>query len=295
MTGPSPYVRRRWLAEEIRRLRREHGCKAANLARAVGFPAQQLSALENARRGPDIDLVSGICDYLQVGPKRRDDIITAATDGWARGWWDEQTAQMGERQARYADLESGTAAIAEYALALIPGLLQTAEFANARIRSDPARQPEQVNPLVAVAARVRRQSSLLAAHGPVYEVVIDESAVRRCAAERYIVAEQLRHIIALCRAHDSLTVRILPISAMMKGHSAPRSAYSIYRYRDRHQTLAVAVDTLTTDLVFTEPAEVDAYRHLHSRLKAASLSPEESISMLTTIADRFSNLEGVAA
>jgi transcriptional regulator with XRE-family HTH domain len=295
VTGPSPYVRRRWLAEEIRRLRREHGCKAADLARAVGFPAQQLSALENAHRGPDIDLVSGICDYLQVGPRRRNDIITAATDGWARGWWDEQADQMGQRQARYADLESGTAAIAEYALALIPGLLQTAEFADARIRSDPARQPDQVDPVVAVTARARRQSSLLAAEGPIYDVVIDESAVRRCAADRYIVAEQLRHIIALCRAHGSLTVRVLPVSAMMKGHSAPRSAYSIYRYRDRHATLAVAVDTLTTDLVFTEATEVDAYRHLHSRLKAASLGPEESIHLLSSIADQFSTIEGVAA
>lgn len=295
MTGPSPYVRRRWLAEEIRRLRHEHGYKAVDLARAVGFPPRQLSALENAHRGPDIDLVSGVCDYLQVGLRRRDDIITAATDGWARGWWDEQTDQMGERQARYADLESGTAAIAEYALALIPGLLQTAAFANARIRSDPARHSEQVDPAIAVAARTRRQNLLLATDGPTYDVVIDESAVRRCAADRHIVAEQLRHIIALCRAHDSLTVRILPISAMMKGHSAPRSAYSIYRYKDRHATLAVAVDTLTIDLVFTKPTDVDAYRRLHSRLKAAALGHEESIRLLSSIAEQFSTIEGVAA
>ncbi|XVU28146.1 helix-turn-helix domain-containing protein [Actinoplanes sp. CA-054009] len=295
MAGPSPYVRRRSLAKEIRRLRGEHGCNAADLARAVGFTPQHLSAIENARIRPDLDLVSGICDYLQVGSNRRDDIITAATDGWARGWWESQADQIGTRQALYADLESGTAAIAEYAFSLIPGLLQTAEFADARIRSDPGRQSEQVDPVMAVAARAHRQQMLLAAEGPRYDVVIDEFAVRRCAADRHIVGKQLRHIVDLCRAHGSVTVRILPVSAVIKGHSAPRSAHSIYKYRDRHATLAVAVDTLTTDLVFTEVTEIDAYKHLHSRLKAASLSPEESVRMLDSIAEQPSSTEGVAA
>jgi hypothetical protein len=250
--------------------------------------------VENAHLGPDIDLVSGICDYLQVGPKRRDDIISAATDGWARGWWEPLADQMGQRQARYADLESGTDAISEYAL-LIPGVLQTKEFADARIRSDPGRQPEQVDPVVAVAARTRRQQLLLDADGPRYDVVIDECAIRRYAADQSVVAGQIRHIIGVCRMHKSVTVRILPVSAMIKGHSAPRSAYSIYRYRDRHATLAVAVDTLTTDLVFTTPTEIDAYRQLHSRLKAASLSPEESLVMLGAVAEQLSSIEGVAA
>ena len=295
MTGPSPYVRRRWLGQAIRRLRDEHGCRADELARAVGFPRQQLSALENGHVGPDIDLVSGICDYLQVGPKRRAAIISAATDGWARGWWEEHRDGMGDRQARFADLESGTSAIAEYALALIPGLLQTAAFADARMRSDPGRQPEQFDPVVAVEARACRQRMLMAAVGPSYDVVVDETAVRRCAAEPTVVAEQLRHIIALCTAHRCITVRVLPISAAIKGHSAPRSAYSIYRYRNLDETLAVAVDTLTTDLILTEPDEINDYRHLHSRLKAASLSPEGSLRMLSEIADQLSPIKLVSA
>lgn len=295
MTGPSPYIRRRWLAEEIRRLRGEHGCNAADLARAVGFTPQQLSAVENARLGPDIDLVSGICDYLQVGQKRRDDIISAATDGWARGWWVTQANQIGNRQALYADLESGTSAIAEYAFALIPGLLQTAEFADARMRSDPGRQSDKFDPVLAVAARARRQQLLIADDGPDYDVVVDECAVRRCAAERNVVAEQLRHIIVLSKTNPSITVRVLPGSAAIKGHSAPQSAYSIYRYRDRHASQAVAVDTLTRDLIISESIEIDAYRHLHSRLKAASLSCEASIQMISSIADQLSTVEGAAA
>lgn len=295
MTVPSPFVRRHWLAREIRRLRHEHACSGDQLAEAAGIPRHQLRDLENGRKGPDIDVVAAVCDYLSVGSRRREEIMHAAADGWSVGWWEACAARMGHRQARYADLESGTQAIEEYALGLIPGLLQTADFASARMRSDPARQTADFDPDAAVAARAHRQRLLLAESGPRYDLVLDEFAVRRCAADPAVVAAQLRHIADLCARHPSITVRILPIDAPIKGHRAPRSAYSIYRYRDEHGTLAVAVDTLTTDLVLTELADVDAYLSLHSRLKAAALTPRASMQMLATIAPRLCPTEGAAA
>ncbi|GAA1563419.1 helix-turn-helix transcriptional regulator [Dactylosporangium maewongense] len=267
---------------------------AEPLARAVGFPRQQLSALENGHLGPDIDLVSAICEYLTVGIKRRTAIMDAAADGWARGWWDADTQRMGVRQALYADLESGTTTIAEYALALVPGLLQTAGFADARLRSDPTRYPETFDPAAAVAARAHRQELLLASGGPRYEVVLDEFAIRRCAAEPGVVADQLRHIVAVCAARATVTVQVLPMNAPIKGHSAPRSAYSIYRY-GVEPGVAVAVDTLTKDLVLTEPDEIDPYLSLHRRLKAAALASEASLRLLHAAAQELSPIEGAAA
>ncbi|MFG2042120.1 helix-turn-helix domain-containing protein [Dactylosporangium sp. NPDC048998] len=295
MTRPSPYVRRQWLGREIRRLRDEHGIASEPLARAVGFPRQQLSALDNGRLGPDIDMVSAICDYLAVGANRRAAIMDAAADGWARGWWVPEAERMGFRQATYADLESGTKSIAEYALALPPGLLQTAAFAEARIRSTAAGHTDVFDPAAAVAARAYRQRLLLAVDGPQYDVVLDEFAIRRCAAEPQIVADQLRHIVAVCTTYASVVVRVLPIDASIRGHSAPRSAYSIYRYRGAPGSIAVAVDTLTKDLIHTDPHEIDPYLSLHRRLKAAALAPEPSIRLLRAAAQELSPVEGAAA
>ncbi|MFJ8577936.1 Scr1 family TA system antitoxin-like transcriptional regulator [Micromonospora sp. NPDC093277] len=295
MNRPSPYVRRQWLGREIRRLREEHGLTGETVARAVGFPRQQLSALENGHLGPDIDLVSGICDYLSVGVNRRGAIMDAAADGWTRGWWTGDAERMGIRQAIYADLESGTKTITEYAMALIPGLLQTSAFADARLRSDPARHGDRFDPAAAVAARARRQSLALAAGGPGYEAVIDEIAIRRCAADPVVVADQLRHVVAVCANHPSVSVQVLPVDASIRGHSAPRSAYSIYRYRDPQSSHAVAVDTLTKDLIHTGPGEIDPYLSLHSRLKAAALSPDASIRLLHAAAEHLAPTEGVPA
>ncbi|MEU7171561.1 MULTISPECIES: helix-turn-helix domain-containing protein [Micromonospora] len=294
MNRPSPYVRRRWLGREIRRLREEHGVTGESLARALGFPRQQISALENGHLGPDIDLVSGICDYLAVGVNRRTAIMDAAADGWARGWWVAEAERMGIRQAIYADLESGTKTITEFAISLIPGLLQTPAFADARLRSEPARHGDRFDPAAAVAARARRQGLVLAAGGPRYEAVIDEIAIRRRAADPLVVAEQLRHVVSLCANHPSVIVQVLPVDASIRAHSAPRSAYSIYRYRDPHGSRAVAVDTLTHDVIHIDPDELDPYVNLHSRLKAAALSPESSIRLLRAAAENLTPTEGAS-
>ncbi|MFY1595928.1 helix-turn-helix domain-containing protein [Micromonospora sp. WMMD737] len=292
MNRSSPYVRRRWLGREIRRLREEHGVTGESIARALGFPRQQISALENGRLGPDIDLVSGICDYLAVGVNRRAAIVDAAADGWARGWWVADAERMGIRQATYADLESGTETITEYAISLIPGLLQTPAFANARLRSEPGRHGDRFDPAAAVAARARRQSLVLAVGGPQYAAVIDESAIRRRAADPVVVAEQLRHVVAVCTNNPSVVVQVLPADTSIRGHSAPRSAYSIYRYRDAHGSQAVAVDTLTRDMIHTDPDELDPYVSLHGRLKAAALSAESSIRLLRAAAESLAPTKG---
>ncbi|GGM84998.1 DUF5753 domain-containing protein [Dactylosporangium sucinum] len=245
--------------------------------------------------GPDIDLVSGICDYLSVGANRRAAIIDAATDGWARGWWAADAELMGTRQAAYADLESGTDTISEYAFALVPGLLQTAAFANARLRCEPARHSDHFDPAAAVAARSKRQQLLLAPDGPRYDVVLDEAAIRRYAAEPHVVAEQLRHIVAVCSEHSNVTVRVLPIGMPIVGHSAPRSAYSIYRYRDAQHSVAVAVDTLVEDLIHTEPSQIDPYAHLHARLRAAALTTDASLHLLHAVGQDLTPTTGAAA
>lgn len=294
MTVPSPYVRRHWLAQEIRRLRQDHHCSGDDLARAVKFPRNHLTWLENAHIGPDIDLVTAICDYLRVEPGRRQTIISAATDGWTEGWWEFDSPGMGRRQALHADLESGTRTIFEYALALPPGLLQTSEFADARARSDPGRQAGDFDPAKAVAARKRRQEKLLAPSGPRYELVLDAFAVERLGAEPGVVAAQLRYIVALCSTYESITVRILPVNAPIKNHSAPQSAYSIFQYRDEHDTLAVIANTLDMDIVIVDRARIGHYLDLHSRLEAAALSPDESAHLLEAAASRIERTGGMS-
>jgi hypothetical protein len=60
----------------------------------------------------------------------------------------------------------------------------------------------------------------------------------------------------------------------------PQSAFSIYAYPDPGDPTVVAVDTVTSDLIVTDEAQVSRYEQLYDRLRDAALSPAASADFL---------------
>ena len=288
----SPYVRRRRLAMEILRLRDEYGYSADRLANAVGVKRQTISRIENGHVRPDPDLIMRILAVFNVGEKRWAQIMTIAREAQERGWWERHAEQMGPRQALAASLESGAQRISEYQMTLLPGLLQTPAFSQARVHADPSAHTGGVEPARALEARITRQRLLERPSGPVYEVVVDELAIRRFAAPAAVVGGQLRHLADLGRTQERVTIRVLPIAASIAGHVVPRSAFSIYRYPDSADPIVVSVDTITSDLVLTDAVDVGHYLTLYDRLRAAALTPEQTIDFLAAVAEELPEHQG---
>ncbi|MFI5492273.1 Scr1 family TA system antitoxin-like transcriptional regulator [Actinoplanes sp. NPDC051859] len=288
----SPYVRRRRLAMEILRLRDEYGFSADRLASAVGVKRQTISRIENGHVRPDPDLIMRILAVFNVGEKRWAQIMTIAREAQERGWWERHAEQMGPRQALSASLEAGAHRICEYQMTLLPGLLQTPAFSQSRVHADPSAHTQGVDPARALEARLTRQRLLERPGGPTYEVVIDELAIRRFAAPARVIRGQLRHLADLGRTHDRVTIRVLPIAASIAGHVVPRSAFSIYRYPDSADPIVVSVDTITSDLVLTEAVEVGHYLTLYDRLRAAALTPEQTLDFLAAVAEELPEHQG---
>ncbi|WP_328468797.1 helix-turn-helix transcriptional regulator [Actinoplanes sp. NBC_00393] len=291
----SPYVRRHRLAAELIRLREEHGYSTQRLAKAIGIPRQRISQLQNGHLRPDLDDILRILDVFGVGERRWEQILTIARDAQERGWWEKFREEMGARQALIADLEAGARAIAEYQMTLLPGLLQLPAFTEVRARADRGAYPEHFDPSRALEARAVRQRVLERAGGPTYEVIIDELAVRRHAAPRDIVRAQLSHLVRLGQHRKKITIRILPLATSIPGHLVPRSAFFTYRYPDPGDPIVVAVDTVTSDLVLTQPADTAPYLDLYQRLQQAALSPAESLAFLTDAAAELMDHTGSPA
>lgn len=292
----SPYVRRQRLARELRQLREATDLTHAQLAHRLGQSRMKITRLENGHTIRDEQTtVMRIIDELGVHGERWTQIMALARDASERGWWASSAPAMGARQALYADLEAGAAAIAEFQL-FIPGLLQTPQFAHQRQLAETEIGPVTFSTQQAVEARQMRQRMLRRPEGPSYEVVLDEIAVRRLPASPQVMAAQLEHLMALAE-EPKITVRVLPVSAQIEGHVMPRSAFSLYTYPDPQDPQVVAVDTVTTDLVLsslTEDAQVKRYLTLYERLRRAALSPPESMSLLTAVTTELTTTHGAA-
>jgi transcriptional regulator with XRE-family HTH domain len=290
----STYVRRHRLASELEALRKKQKMLTDPLARAARIPRTTVSRLENARMRPDPNDVLKILKALDVTGEPWQRVMTIAREASERGWWESWANEMGTRQALYANLEAGASMIREYQMTLLPGLLQTSEFTQARAGVDKADWSAQFDPDRATEARVTRQRMLHRPDGPTYEVVIDELAVRRPAAADAVQRDQLAHIVHL--ANDpKITVRVLPVDVRIEGHMVPRSGFSIYNYPDPLDPVVVAVDTVTDDLVLTDPAAVAHYLDLYERINGAALGPAPSARFLLDSAAKIPILTGKAA
>jgi transcriptional regulator with XRE-family HTH domain len=274
----SPYVRRLRLAAELRGLRAEAGLTHEQLAKKIGQSRAQISRLENGHV-VDQDDVMKILDALEVDGDRWMGIMTIAREAGERGWWESNRA-MGERQALYANLEAGAETIREFQMTFMPGLLQTAEFARARVEAERLTGPVNYRLDKAVEAKLGRQRMLRRPGGPRYEVIIDEVAVRRLSAPPEVVKAQLYNLTATVNGNAKITVRILPVRVEIDGYSVPRSAFSIYTFRDPGDPTVVTVDTVTDDLLLTEEPDVALYEDIYSRLAKAALSVEDSIDFM---------------
>ena len=283
----SPYVRKLRLAAEMRQLRAEARLTADQLARRIGRSRADISRLETAQLADQADVIK-ILDALGVDGDRWTELVTIAREAGSRGWWESEKT-MGSRQALTADLEAGASSIREYHQTFVPGLLQIPEFVGARAAAFPALEPITTSTIEGMlAGRAGRQRMLRRPGGPTLEVIMDEVAVHRLAAPSDVVKQQLDHLAAEVNGNPKITLRVLPVHAQIKDFTVPRCTFSAYTYPDPGDPAVVAIDTVTSDLILTDPDQVAPYDRLFERLRDAALSPEDSLDLVAKAAASIS-------
>ncbi|WP_245637872.1 helix-turn-helix domain-containing protein [Actinomadura rubrobrunea] len=289
---PSPYVRRRRLAAELRRLREERGLTAEELGQVLFHSRTKITRLENAQVRPNLAEIMDLLERLEVTGPRYDKILRLARDAAAKGWWDRYGASMGPRQRLAADLESNADTIRGYDQSAFPALLQIPEYVDALVELDERQGTLDYRPDRMAHARTQRQQRLLQPGGPTYEAILDESMIHRLAVPPEIKAAQLRHITTLVSSEEHIRVMVLPSDKPIPGGFLPKASFYLYTFPEPGDPPLVVVDTITTDLILTQRNEVKRYTDMYDRLREAALSPDDSIAFLKRVADRLTDQAG---
>jgi transcriptional regulator with XRE-family HTH domain len=278
----SPYVRARRFGREIRQARKDAGFTSNEaLAKAVGVNRTQIQRLESAAedgRKTNLELVKRVLPVVGVdeGSSRWHDLMKIAYDANEDGWWRSRIYnRMGERQARWANLEYGARKIQVYEPTNIPGLLQTAAYA-AALAATFQSEGEPLDGDAVVAGRMRRQEQVRSAE---LDIIVEEIAIRRLIVPAEVMVGQLRHLLDL-GSSDRVSLRVLPTDAPMLGVRWPREPFNILTYQDPSDPVVVAIEQVGDDAVLIEPTEVNPYERLFSRCKDAAMSPTETAQYL---------------
>ena len=175
MTGTSPTARQCELGTRLRGLRGEHGMTVEEVAAKLLSSATKISRLETAARRPSLRDVRGLCALYEVDEPTAVELMKLAREARQQGWW---TQYDNLNLDPLIGLEQEASAISCFSMYYMPGLLQTADYAQGIIKTVAPKMETQVVKQ-RVEARLRRQQLLDNDHRPRYHVLLDEAVTRR--------------------------------------------------------------------------------------------------------------------
>ncbi|MET7877222.1 helix-turn-helix domain-containing protein [Micromonospora profundi] len=285
--APSPIMRRRRLGLELRRLREAAGFTGDQVIERIGWAsASKLSRLENGRSRPDPQDVAVLLDLYGADAALHDELLGIAGEaGDMRGWL-KNFPVMTQQQRSWAELEAGCAEISEYNPVLVPGLLQTAGYAQVRIVSarqvaESAGEPKPGDePDTEVQARLARQSLLTREpHAPRYTAVLEEAALGRRAGPPEVLHDQLVQLCELALL-PNVTLHVLLRDTQIGDWYLPPTAFSLYRFADPLDPETLAIEGGFTDVMSTEVNTLNRYKVVFEWLCTAALDASDTLSWL---------------
>src|SRR5262249_45069203 len=157
---PGPSVRSRRLVMLLSKLRVERGLNRGDLAKAVGMSPSKITRIESMESGIYNDDLLRLLDFYHISGSRRVELLDLSRHAEERAWLSSaQDTNLPEDWQAWVDLEAEASAIFSYQLLVIPGLLQTAEYARAIIQTTGVNpSPSDVDKLVTT--RMTRQTRL---------------------------------------------------------------------------------------------------------------------------------------
>lgn len=254
---------------EVRRAREAIGMTQSELGALVPCDKSVVSRVEAGLVAPD-ESFARACDvaFPQMG-------------GWfMRFWKDSQTWSEAFPAAfrEFATYEAAAIALWTFQHTLMPGLLQTENYARAVLERHPGTTPEQVTERVA--ARMARQSVLDRDRPPRFWVLLDENVLHREVGGTKIMHDQISHLAGMAR-RPNITVQFLPRTG---AHVGLQGAFVMAETPDAQVVnLEHFADGMTTD----SPAIVAMANERLDILRTEAYRGSESLTLMEEMAEKW--------
>lgn len=265
----------RGLAGELRFLRKERGLTCQVVADQLGWQASKMSRMETGQQGITVaDLASLLTIYRVLG-KERERLLRMVERQDEPGQW-ETYSTLSEESKTLLRIEPDACAIVDVEPLVIPGLVQTADYCQAVMKSCNV-PPDDIGPRVG--ARLARQAVLANEDSLTFVMIVDEIPLRRVQGSRKVMARQLRVLLEAAE-RPNVTLRILPFS--LGGHSGLDGSFMVIDFPRNKST--VYLDHKISGVFLEEEDQIDYYRGEAVKLADIALSPTESVEFVATIA-----------
>jgi transcriptional regulator with XRE-family HTH domain len=280
-------VYRRQLATRLRELREASGLTLTEVSEQIEVNQGSLSRIETGERGTTPVLVRALLDcYAVTDTELRDDILdlVRADKEQQKPWWRKySTVLTPTRYDGYLALEAGAVALANYQPLLVPGLLQTEDYARAVIaQMRPDLGADQVDALVKV--RMERQESRLSGERPAeLRAVLDEGVLHRVIGSPGVMRQQFERL-AQVGEQPNVTIQLLPFA--LGAHPRLYGPFVILTFPQPTAPL-VWLENPNNSVYLESQSDVQNYTDTFDQLRASALSPAETLTRLIRTAEEL--------
>jgi transcriptional regulator with XRE-family HTH domain len=256
-------------AAELAAARQHAGLTQDGLAARVHFSASTITMVETGRRPPSLEFARALDKGLK----------TPGT--FERLYHVVQSLPLPAWFRPFAEVEASAAELCLWEHAVIPGLLQTEDYARALLVTELNTNDDGLDALVA--ARMARQSVLARESGPpLVWALIDESALMRCVGGRAVMRDQLLHLVKASAA-PAITVQVVPLAT--GAHPGMSGSCAVAVPAEGAKT--AYVETLADGYILEESAAVRRVSVRFDTLRAAALPAMASAELITRRAEDY--------
>lgn len=276
-TEYGPMSARRALAQKLAAHRERLKLRGSDVAESVGKSASWVSRMEKGEHQIGVDAVVLLSTVYQFSDAELEQLKDLARANMREGWW--EAYDLGREHSRYLALEDEAHTTSIAAMTMIPGVVQTEDYARKVISTGPDElTAEQVEKRVQ--ARMARKQVLTRGDDPLrVNAVLDEAVLRRAVGGSQVMREQIRHLLEIVEL-PRVTLQVLPFAA--GAHPAMEGSFAVLEFDPPMQPAAYA-ETPVGETWIEQPDQVRRFAIAHARLTGLALPPADTIAMLADL------------
>jgi hypothetical protein len=280
-SAASPVVANWELVLRIRERKEQLGVVVTDITQALRFSRNYWSAIENQHKIIPENTLIKLFDILELGAEDREQLLELRAAAKENGWWSKYSALFDSDIQRLFGLEHGADQIQTYDTLIMPGLLQTADYARAVMESDATIRPVEVEQRVE--ARLRRQK-LLSRHTPPHlTAIISEAALRQQVGGVDVLRDQLGHLLAVLKNdQNNIDLRVIPFTSTACGLFGA-GTLSLLDFQSPRLPRVAWHESVTTWGVITDANKVRDIARAFNEARTRTLGDRETNEMITKI------------
>jgi hypothetical protein len=246
----------------------------------MDWSLSKLIRIENGTVGISMnDLKAILAHYKITDDERSAELIALSRGARERSWWNSYR-DVAPRLIQLIEYEAAAFIARNFQPLIVPGLLQTEEYARTSIRQlAPKLTASDVEAFVEI--RMKRQELLQRSSAPLLFFIVDEAVVRRIVGGHDVMRRQLQRMIDVSEM-PNVTIEIVPFGAgLLPGL---QSQFLIYEFPDAADDDVLYLEGVRGELLSRDsPDDVLSFRETFEQLREASLGPEGSINFMRAL------------